>query len=100
KFTEKGQIRLEVDRTTRDGSDWLIFQVSDTGIGMTPEQLARIFQPFVQADVSTTRKYGGAGLGLTISRKLAQMMGGNIHVRSEAGKGTQFLFELPARSGT
>jgi len=64
---------------------------------MTPEQLGRIFQPFVQADISTTRKYGGTGLGLTISRKLAQMMGGDIRAQSEAGKGTRFTFELPAQ---
>jgi PAS domain S-box-containing protein len=72
------------------------FGVRDTGIGMTAEQLQRIFQPFVQADVSTTRKYGGTGLGLTLSRKLAQMMGGDIRVESEAGKGTSFTLELPA----
>jgi CheY-like chemotaxis protein len=86
-----------VDRQARDGRDWLVFQVCDTGIGMTLEQLQRIFQPFVQADDSTTRKYGGTGLGLTISRKLAQMMSGDICVESEAGKGTRFTFELPAQ---
>jgi PAS domain S-box-containing protein len=98
KFTSKGEIRLDVDRQTRGGRDWLVFQVSDTGIGMTPEQLGRIFQPFVQADLSTTRKYGGTGLGLTISRKLAQMMGGDIHVQSESGKGTRFTFAVPAQN--
>jgi signal transduction histidine kinase/DNA-binding response OmpR family regulator len=96
KFTEKGEIRLEVERRSVEGRERLYFRVRDTGIGMTPEQLQRIFQPFVQADESTTRKYGGTGLGLTITRKLAQMMGGEISVTSEAGKGTQFTLELPA----
>jgi len=95
KFTSKGEVLLEVERVSADGGDRIVFRVSDTGIGMSPEQLARIFQPFVQADDSTTRKYGGAGLGLTISRKLAQMMGGDIRVESELGKGTRFTFELP-----
>ncbi len=97
KFTSKGQVTLEVEHRYAEGGDQLVFRVSDTGIGMTPEQLGRIFQPFVQADDSTTRKYGGTGLGLTISRKLAQMMGGDIQVESEAGKGTRFIFDLPCQ---
>ncbi len=97
KFTSKGQVTLEVERRSAEGGDRLVFRVSDTGIGMTPEQLGRIFQPFVQADDSTTRKYGGTGLGLTISRKLAQMMGGDIQVESEPGKGTRFIFDLPCQ---
>ena len=97
KFTSKGQVTLEVERRPAEGGDRLIFRVSDTGIGMTPEQLGRIFQPFVQADDSTTRKYGGTGLGLTISRKLAQMMGGDIQVESEPGKGTRFIFDMPCQ---
>lgn len=78
-------------------SDWVIFSVSDTGIGMTPEQAAKIFQPFVQADNSTTKKYGGTGLGLAICQRFCEMMGGNITVKSEAGVGSTFSFYLPAR---
>ncbi|QDU18264.1 hybrid sensor histidine kinase/response regulator [Urbifossiella limnaea] len=97
KFTDRGEVRLEVAREERGGAGWVVFRVRDTGIGMTPEQLGRIFQPFVQADLSTTRKYGGTGLGLTITRKLARMMGGEVRVASEAGRGTEFTLELPAR---
>ena len=78
-------------------SDWVIFSVSDTGIGMTPEQAAKIFQPFVQADNSTTKKYGGTGLGLAICQRFCEMMGGNITVKSEVCVGSTFSFYLPAR---
>ncbi len=91
KFTEGGAVTLAVERQR----DRLIFRVSDTGIGMTPEQLARLFQPFTQADSSTTRKYGGTGLGLTISKHFAEMMGGSIQVESEPGVGTTFTAYLP-----
>lgn len=96
KFTNKGVIRLEVERT----SDEIVFRVSDTGIGMTPEQLAKLFQPFTQAEASTSKKFGGTGIGLTISRRLCQMMGGDIRVESEYGKGTTFVVQLPTTSGT
>ncbi|MBI4494086.1 MAG: response regulator, partial [Chloroflexi bacterium] len=96
KFTERGTITLEVARRTVDGVDWITFRVADSGIGMTSEQLARLFQPFTQADASTTRKYGGTGLGLALSRRLCQMMGGDITVESEYGKGSAFTIELPA----
>src|SRR5262249_44812779 len=86
KVTDKGAVTLRVTRDQRDGQDWLHFAVSDTGIGMTAEQKERLFHAFVQADASTTRKYGGTGLGLAISMKLAQMMGGTIEVESEPGK--------------
>jgi signal transduction histidine kinase len=76
-------------------SSFVIFQVTDTGIGMTPEQLAKLFQPFEQADSSTSKKYGGTGLGLAISRKFCQLMGGDITVTSEAGWGSVFIVTLP-----
>ncbi len=98
KFTEKGQITLSVQRRhdRGDNRDWLYFAVSDTGIGMTPDQLQEVFKEFTQADVSTTRKYGGTGLGLTISRRFCQMMGGDITVESALGVGTNFTVILPA----
>jgi signal transduction histidine kinase/DNA-binding response OmpR family regulator len=96
KFTEQGTIALDAAREAVDGADWLVFRVSDTGIGMTPEQMGRLFEAFSQADASTTRKYGGTGLGLAISRKFCQMMGGDITVESEYGKGSTFTIQLPA----
>ncbi|MCU0513290.1 MAG: ammonium transporter [Anaerolineae bacterium] len=97
KFTEKGSITLSVDRRAdRDEGEWLYFAVKDTGIGMTPQQMQEVFKEFQQADVSTTRKYGGTGLGLTISRRFCQMMGGDILVESEPGVGTTFTIILPA----
>jgi PAS domain S-box-containing protein len=105
KFTEKGVVRLSVARDEFGGevrSDTpmlsratLLFRVTDTGIGMTPEQLAKLFQAFTQADSSTNRKYGGTGLGLAISRKFCQMMGGDITVTSEPLKGSTFTVTLP-----
>jgi signal transduction histidine kinase/ligand-binding sensor domain-containing protein len=94
KFTEKGTIRLEVTRTS--APDQIIFRVSDTGIGMTPEQLGKLFQAFSQADASTSKKYGGTGLGLAISKKFCQVMGGDLTVESELGKGSVFTVTLPA----
>ncbi len=94
KFTESGTIRLTATRSP--DSMRLFFDVADTGIGMTPAQLARLFQAFTQADDSTTRKYGGTGLGLVISRKFCQLMGGDISVQSTHGKGTTFRVDLPA----
>ena len=79
----------------------MTFRVTDTGIGMTPEQLERLFQPFTQADASTTRKYGGTGLGLAITRRFCQMMGGDITVQSEPGKGSTFTIGCrPGRQRT
>jgi len=121
KFTEKGTITLRVNRSEgrvprgpdsaipeerSEGSrtrgarpyDALVFRVSDTGIGMTPEQLAKLFQAFSQADASTSRKFGGTGLGLAISRKFCQMMGGDITVESEQGKGSTFTVILPVEA--
>ncbi|MCX8121050.1 MAG: response regulator [Oscillatoriaceae bacterium SKW80] len=95
KFTENGKITLEVTLEENASESKIIFSVSDTGIGMTPEQLEKIFQPFTQADASTTRKYGGTGLGLAISRHFCQMMGGDILVESQLGKGSTFTIRLP-----
>jgi signal transduction histidine kinase/ActR/RegA family two-component response regulator len=91
KFTPEGKVALQV--TAEDGM--VLFRVSDTGIGMTPDALAKVFNAFEQADTSTTRKFGGTGLGLTLSRDLARLMGGNITARSESGKGSVFTLALP-----
>jgi signal transduction histidine kinase/CheY-like chemotaxis protein len=99
KFTEKGTVRLQVRREDDgDGdADVVVFRVTDTGIGMTPEQLGKLFQAFSQADASTSRKYGGTGLGLVICRRFAQMMGGDVSVESTIGEGSIFTVRLPAR---
>ncbi len=95
KFTEGGKITLAVSRYVEKNQDWISFQVIDTGIGMTAEQKERLFKAFTQADASTTRKYGGTGLGLALTKKFCQMMGGDISVESEYGKGTTFSIHLP-----
>jgi signal transduction histidine kinase len=82
-------------RKVADGRNWVELAVADTGIGMTAEQQAKLFQDFTQADSLTARRYGGTGLGLAISRKLARMMGGDVTVASEAGKGSIFTVRLP-----
>jgi PAS domain S-box-containing protein len=97
KFTEGGTIALEASRELdSEGAEWVVFEVIDDGIGMTHDELSRLFRPFVQADPSTTRKYGGTGLGLTISRRLCEIMGGQISVESEPGRGSTFTIRLPA----
>jgi PAS domain S-box-containing protein len=96
KFTQEGQITLSVSRRSLDGRDWVDLAVSDTGIGMNAEQMSRLFQAFSQADASTTRKYGGTGLGLAITKRFCQLMGGDVSVESEPGKGTTFTMHLPA----
>ncbi len=97
KFTENGVVTLRATRTVEaNGADWLRFSVTDTGIGMSTEQLQEVFKEFTQADTSTTRKYGGTGLGLTISRRFCQMLGGDINVESELNVGTTFTIVLPA----
>src|SRR5215469_17757583 len=95
KFTQNGVIHLSIKTENRRGVDWIFLKVTDTGIGMSPEQLGRLFQAFAQADSSVTSKYGGTGLGLAISRHFSHMMGGDITVESELGKGTTFTVELP-----
>ena len=96
KFTEKGTISIDVNRERKEGTDRVVFSVSDTGIGMTRDQTNRLFEPFSQADASTNRKYGGTGLGLAITKRLCKMMGGEINVQSEYGVGTTFTMWLPA----
>ncbi|MGD0464724.1 MAG: response regulator [Tepidisphaeraceae bacterium] len=90
KFTEQGEVCLKVSVEPREAASHIQFDVCDTGIGMTSEQMGRLFQPFVQADESMTRRYGGTGLGLVISKRLAQYMGGDLGVKSEVGKGSVF----------
>jgi GAF domain-containing protein/anti-sigma regulatory factor (Ser/Thr protein kinase) len=97
KFTHRGTIALDVVQKSVKGRPWIRFRVRDTGIGMTPEQMEKLFQAFSQADASTTRQFGGTGLGLAISRKFCQMMGGDITVKSVPGKGSSFTTQLPAK---
>jgi len=99
KFTRQGTVRLRLSRTSEGGRDLVRFDVTDSGIGMTPEQVGRLFQAFTQADSSTTRNFGGTGLGLTITRHFVTMLGGTIDVVSEPGKGTTFSIVLPDREG-
>jgi len=106
KFTERGLIRLDVERCSGPTAgqinpagapaEELVFRVTDRGIGMTSEQVSRLFQPFTQAEASTTRRYGGTGLGLSISRSFCEMMGGRLTVASELGKGSTFTVRIPA----
>jgi signal transduction histidine kinase len=95
KFTRDGLITLDVRSEQAAGVPEVVFTVSDTGIGMTPEHTARIFDPFTQADVTTTRKYGGTGLGLAIVSRFCQMMAGSVTVESELGAGSRFAVRLP-----
>ena len=95
KFTQDGTIALTVSSTTHRGRPWIDFIVTDTGIGMTPDQQKTVFEAFAQADNSTTRQFGGTGLGLTITKQFAAMMGGDIMVESQFEKGSQFTLRLP-----
>jgi len=96
KFTERGTISVDTRQTQENGRDWVTIAIADTGIGMTPEQMGKLFQEFSQASSKTASKYGGTGLGLVISRRFCQMMGGDITVTSEPGKGSVFTVRLPA----
>jgi signal transduction histidine kinase len=96
KFTERGKVTISARRAIEDGGTWITLAVADTGIGMTPEQMSRLFQEFVQVDASIARRFGGTGLGLVISRRFCQMMGGDISVESEVGRGSTFTIRLPA----
>ncbi|MEO8005757.1 MAG: ATP-binding protein, partial [Betaproteobacteria bacterium] len=95
KFTEQGRVTIGVKRALLQSREWIEIAVTDTGIGLTSEQIATLFQNFVQADSSTTRRYGGTGLGLAISRRFCQMMGGDITVDSTPGRGSTFTIRLP-----
>jgi signal transduction histidine kinase len=99
KFTKEGEVRLRARRVT-NGGRWVELAIADTGIGMTAEQQAKLFEEFAQADSSTARQYGGTGLGLAITRKLVRMMGGDVTVTSEPGKGSVFTVRLPSGAHT
>ena len=94
KFTKEGAVALRA-RKVANGGHWIEFAVADTGIGMTPEQQAKLFAEFTQADATTAQRFGGTGLGLAITRKLARLMGGDVTVASEPGKGSEFTVRLP-----
>jgi CheY-like chemotaxis protein len=96
KFTHEGTVTLQAEREKADGVDWLTFAVHDTGIGIPVDKLDHVFEEFSQADSSTTRDYGGTGLGLTISRRFCQMLGGDMTVTSQPGAGSTFSIQLPA----
>ena len=98
KFTKNGTVTLRLARETRDGAPWVKFEVIDSGIGMTDEQIGRLFQAFTQADSSTTRNFGGTGLGLTITRHFCAMLGGSIEVKSKPAQGSTFIIVLPDRA--
>lgn len=95
KFTKDGCIKLAVEKLNKHNTNWIIFAIKDTGIGITSEQITNLFNEFSQADVSTTRKYGGTGLGLAISYRFCTMMGGNIKINSTVGEGATFTITLP-----
>jgi adenylate cyclase len=94
KFTKQGNVALRARRVV-DGRDWIELAVADSGIGMTAEQQVKLFEEFTQAEASTAQRFGGTGLGLAITRKLARMMGGDVTVASEPGKGSVFTVRLP-----
>ncbi len=99
KFTKSGIVSFRVSRSSTEWGKWLQFTVQDTGIGMTEDQVGKLFQPFTQADASTTRKFGGTGLGLAICKQFADMMGGRISVQSKIGSGSTFTLQVPAQVG-
>jgi hypothetical protein len=96
KFTQDGTVTVDARRERMDRREWVVFQVTDTGIGMSAEQIVKLFQDFTQADASTTRRFGGTGLGLALTRRFCQMMGGDVTVRSVVGEGSVFTIKLPA----
>jgi len=98
KFTHDGQVSLDINRSGTDDMEHIVCVVSDTGIGVSQENLEKIFEPFQQADSSTTREHGGTGLGLTISKRFCKMLGGSLRAESELGNGTRFIVKLPIRT--
>ena len=99
KFTQDGEVVVEVSRENSSPRDWVVISVKDTGIGISPDQQTKLFRAFSQGDASTTRKFGGTGLGLAITRKMCHLMGGEVSVESELGKGSNFVMRIPARPG-
>ncbi len=95
KFTHKGKIKLTAHREGDLTDNWAVFQVSDTGIGMTPDQMKRLFEPFYQVDSSISRRYGGTGLGLSLTKEFAELLGGAVSVESRIGHGTTFTLKIP-----
>jgi signal transduction histidine kinase/DNA-binding response OmpR family regulator len=95
KFTREGNITLQADGQSTDGREWIVFSVTDTGIGLNSEQIVKLFKDFTQADASTTRNFGGTGLGLVLTRRFCEMMGGEVTVSSVPGKGSVFTIKLP-----
>src|SRR5262249_9988534 len=95
KFTHDGEVRLEANRREMNGRAFAEFSVTDNGVAMRAEQTRKIFEPFTQADVTTTRKYGGTGLGLALVARFCQLMGGRVSVESQLGKGSRFIVTLP-----
>jgi signal transduction histidine kinase/DNA-binding response OmpR family regulator len=96
KFTQQGTITLNAERVSMESTDWFVFRLTDTGIGLSAEQILKLFKDFSQADASTTRKFGGTGLGLALTRRFCQMMGGDVTVQSVPGEGSVFTIKLPA----
>jgi signal transduction histidine kinase/DNA-binding response OmpR family regulator len=96
KFTHQGKITVAAERQLTNGREWIVFRVSDTGIGLSSEQIVKLFQAFTQADASTTRKFGGTGLGLALTRRFCKMMSGDVTVHSVPGQGSVFTIKLPA----
>jgi signal transduction histidine kinase len=99
KFTHQGRVELVATRATDDTSDQLMVDVIDTGIGIAPDQITHLFEKFTVADDSSTSKYGGTGLGLALSQKLCKLMGGEVSVESEPGKGSRFSIRMPLAIG-
>jgi signal transduction histidine kinase len=96
KFSKQSTIVLTVSRVLEEDVDWIIFKVADQGIGMSPDQIQRLFQAFMQVDSSPTRRFGGTGLGLAITKQFCQLMGGDIIVESQLSIGSKFIMRLPA----